>query len=138
LTFKGPSENSNGVLSRTELETTVGDLETAQHIFEALGYSQILTYEKYRTIYEILGCHIMLDELPFGDFVEIEASDGGSIRNLVAQMSLDIKNAVNRGYASLFEIYNSKYGFTSGDLTFDSFHEKKPSPEELNVRAADN
>ena len=41
LTYKGPSNMVDGVFSRTELETTIGDLETAQRILEALGYVQI-------------------------------------------------------------------------------------------------
>lgn len=137
LTYKGPSAIIDGVFSRTELETTMGDLETAQRVLEALGYVQILIYEKYRAVYEINGCHIMLDELPYGDFVEIEGSDASSIRKMVLQMGLDFESAVNAGYARIFENYNSKYGLSPSDLTFDALRGKKPSPEELNVRAAD-
>ena len=137
LTYKGPSNIIDGVFSRTELETTIGDLETAQRVLEALGYVQILIYEKYRATYEINGCHIMLDELPYGNFVEIEGSDVSSIRKMALHIGLDIESAVGAGYARIFENYNSKYGFPPSDLTFDALRGKKPSPEELNVRAAD-
>lgn len=137
LTYKGPSSIIDGIFSRTELETTIGDLETAQHILEALGYVQILVYEKYRTVYDLNGCHIMLDELPYGNFVEIEGSDASSIRNMAVQIGLDFESAVSAGYSRIFENHNSKYGFPHRDLTFNSFGAKKPSPEELNVRAAD-
>ena len=137
LTYKGPSKIVDGVFSRTELETTMGDLETAQHVLEALGYVQILIYEKYRAIYELNGCHIMLDELPYGDFVEIEGPDASSIRKMALHIGLDFESAVGAGYARIFENYNSKHDLPHSDLTFDAFREKKPSPEELNVRAAD-
>jgi len=137
LTFKGSSDIIDGVFSRIELETTIGDLETARRILEALGYVQILTYEKYRAIYNINNCHIMLDELPYGDFVEIEGSDASSIRKMALDIGLDFESAVGAGYARLFENYNSKYGFPPSDLTFDALRGKKPSPEELDVRAAD-
>ena len=137
LTYKGPSDIIDGVFSRKELETTIGDLETAQRIFKALGYVQILIYEKYRAVYEINDCHIMLDELPYGDFVEIEGSDVSSIRKMALQIELEFESAVGAGYARIFENYNSKYGFPPSDLTFDALRGKKPSPEELNVRPAD-
>ncbi|RJP53839.1 MAG: class IV adenylate cyclase [Anaerolineaceae bacterium] len=137
LTYKGPSSLIDGVFSRTELETTIGDLETAQGILKALGYVQILIYEKYRAIYEINEYRIMLDELPYGSFVEIEGSDAANIRKMALHMGLDFESAVGAGYARIFENYKLKYGFPSNDLTFDAFHGKKPSPEELNMRAAD-
>ncbi|MBK9208580.1 MAG: class IV adenylate cyclase [Anaerolineales bacterium] len=34
LTYKGPSEIVDGVFSRTELETTVGDFETTQRLLK--------------------------------------------------------------------------------------------------------
>ncbi|MHB8777954.1 MAG: class IV adenylate cyclase [Anaerolineales bacterium] len=137
LTYKGPSSMIDGVSSRTELETTIGDLETAQGILKALGYVQILIYEKYRAIYEINECRIMLDELPYGDFVEIEGSDAASIRKMALNIGLDIESAIDAGYARIFENYNSRYGFPSSNLTFDAFRGKKPPPAELDVRAAD-
>ena len=137
LTFKGQSDLRDGIFSRTELETTIGDFETAQRIFEALGYVRILTYEKYRTIFEIDDCHIMLDELPYGDFVEIEGSEVAGIRKMALALNLNFDFAVGAGYARIFENYNSKYGFPHRDLTFEVLHEKKPTPEELNIRAAD-
>jgi len=137
LTYKGPSDIIDGVFSRTELETTMGDLETVQRILKALGYVQILIYEKYRAIYEINGCHIMLDELPYGDFVEIESTDASTIRKMTLIMGLKFETAVGAGYSRIFENYNSRYGFPSTDLTFDALRGKKPSSEELDVRAAD-
>jgi hypothetical protein len=79
----------------------------------------------------------MLDELPYGDFVEIEGSDASSIRKVALQVGLDFESAVGAGYVKIFENYNSKYGLPHSDLTFDALRGKKPSPEELNVRAAD-
>ncbi len=137
MTYKGPSDIIDGVFSRTELETTIGDLETARRIFKALGYVQILTYEKFRAVYELNGCHIMLDELPYGDFVEIESSNASTIRKMTLILGLKFEAAVDAGYSRIFENYNSKYGFPSTDLTFEALHEKKPSPEELDVRVAD-
>ncbi|MCI0609473.1 MAG: class IV adenylate cyclase, partial [Anaerolineae bacterium] len=82
LTYKDPSQNEKGVLSRREIEFTVEDFDKAKQFLEALGYQPIFYYEKYRTTYTLesdsllsetheqarglQSCHIMLDELPYG------------------------------------------------------------------------
>ncbi len=137
LTFKGPSTLVNGIFSRQELEFSVGDFETAKKFLEALGYVQILTYEKYRAIYDLYHCHIMLDELPYGDFVEIEGADTSRIREVALLTDLNFDYAVGAGYSRIFEEYNVRNGFPQRDLTFDVLAGKKPSPEDLNLRAAD-
>src|SRR5688500_3338172 len=48
FTYKSPSTNQQGVLSRTEIEFTVGDFEKAKEFLEALGYQKLIAYEKYR------------------------------------------------------------------------------------------
>ncbi len=137
MTYKGPSDLVDGVFSRVELETEIGDFQTACKILDALGYVKILTYEKFRAVYEINGFHIMLDELPYGDFVEIEGASGAGIREMSAQIGLNIEAAVGAGYARIFENYNIRQGHASSDLTFDALRGKIPSPEDLNLRAAD-
>ncbi|MCE9647428.1 MAG: class IV adenylate cyclase [Chloroflexi bacterium] len=137
LTYKGPSALQDGIFSREELEFTVGDFDTAQKFLEALGYVRIFIYEKKRAIYDLQDCHIMLDELPFGEFVEIEGPDTAAIRLLAAQLNLNMEYAVGAGYARIFENYNMKYGLAQGDLTFEALSGKKPTAGQLNIRPAD-
>jgi adenylate cyclase class 2 len=83
LTFKGPSEeNEGGILSRREIEFVVEDFESARQFLEALGFEAVVFYEKFRTTYEINDIHIMLDELPYGEFVEIEGENVEAIHNI--------------------------------------------------------
>ena len=77
LTYKSAGNNDHGVLSREEIEFVVEDFEKAQRFLEALGYQKLFYYEKYRTTYELSETLVMLDELPYGTFVEIEGSLGG-------------------------------------------------------------
>src|SRR3990172_1232689 len=72
LTYKGPGEDTGGVRARRELEFTVSDFEAARALLEALGYQVSLMYEKYRTTYDLDGVYVTLDEMPYGDFAEIE------------------------------------------------------------------
>jgi adenylate cyclase class 2 len=137
LTYKGPSADLDGARSRVELEFTVGDAETARKFLEALGYEQIAVYEKYRAVYELDDCHIMLDELPYGNFVEIEAEDTVAIRKLAGSLGLNFEAAVADSYLGLFEKYCQKRGWSQSTLTFDTLRGVVFNPEELNLRAAD-
>src|SRR5687767_10568642 len=119
ITYKGPSTNEQGVLSRTEIEFTVSDFEKAKEFMEALGYQKLLYYDKYRTTYSLdstslrvdfqqqavglESCLIMLDELPYGNFVEIEGENIEMIRAIANQLDLNWDTAIGTGYTALFE-----------------------------------
>ena len=137
LTYKGTTEESDGVSSRTELETTVGDIQTARRIIKALGYVQIMVYEKYRATYDFDHCHIMLDELPYGDFVEIEGANAASIRSVASQIGLNFNSAAGASYSRIYENYNVRHGHPPRDLTFEVFGPQKPTAQELGMRPAD-
>jgi adenylate cyclase class 2 len=137
LTYKGSSRAEGGVLSRTELEITVSDMETARSILEALGYVQIAVYEKYRRVYELGACHIMLDELPMGDFVEIEGPDGSTVRNVAQRLGLEIEHAAKGSYLGIFEHYCAGRDLDPALLTFDALKGIDAAPGELGVRPAD-
>src|SRR5512133_3324616 len=87
LTYKGAGQNKNGVLDRQEIEFVVGDFEKARQFLEALGYQQTMVYEKYRITYELDNTSIMLDVLPYGDFVEIEGETLDQIQAVAAKLN---------------------------------------------------
>jgi len=58
-----------------ELETAVADPAALAAILAGLGYEPALRYEKIREQWEVLGCEVCLDTLPFGDFLEIEGGE---------------------------------------------------------------
>lgn len=137
LTYKGAGTKEQGVINRTEIEFVVEDFEKAKLFLEALGYQKLIRYEKYRTTYELEKCHIMLDELPYGNFSEIEGADITTIHNIVHQLNLDLQTAISTGYTNLFENVRQALGLTFTDLTFANFAETKILPEHLRVQAAD-
>lgn len=136
MTYKGPGEKSEGILSRTEIEFVVGDFEKAKQFLESLGYKPVILYEKYRTIYELDNAHIMLDELPYGDFMEIEGDDSTSIRAMAEKLRIKWE-PVAMSYLGLFERVCEPRKLDPSRLTFAAFSESKPSREELGVFAAD-
>jgi adenylate cyclase class 2 len=136
MTYKGPSEKNEGVLSRAEIEFIVEDFEKAKQFLESLGYKLVIFYEKYRTTYELDNVHIMLDELPYGNFVEIEGQDNVSIHVIAGKLCIKWE-PVTTSYHGLFERVYKARKLDPSQLTFAAFQESKPSPKELGVVAAD-
>jgi len=137
ITFKGAALYTEGVRSRPEFETTLGDFETGRKILEALGYVLIATYEKYRSTYELGDLHIMLDELPYGNFVEIEGPDIETLQSAASQLELDFSTAVPISYLFLFTDLCQGRELDPTQLTFSALERLKISADDLNVRAAD-
>jgi adenylate cyclase class 2 len=137
MTYKGPSEVKDGVSARTEIEFTVGDFEEAQALLEALGYQVSMIYEKYRTVYRLSGALVTLDEMPFGDFAEIEGTDGATIQSVCNQLGLIWELRTLKSYAVLFEIVKKNLEQSFRDLTFENFAEIKVRPSHLEIAPAD-
>ncbi len=127
---------------------------------EALGYQSIFYYEKYRTTYTlesasllatfqqhtlrgtraigIQNIHIMLDELPYGNFVEIEGETPESIRAVADLLNLKFDNATPTSYHMLFVQLCEKHPkLDPKTLSFAALEGLNISVEELGVRAGD-
>jgi len=74
LTFKKTIQNDFNIKQRTEHETEVADAAEIEKIIENLGFAPRLVYEKRRKTWHFRSVEIVLDELPFGSFMEIEGS----------------------------------------------------------------
>ena len=155
LTYKDPSQNEQGVLSRREIEFTVEDFDKAKDFLEALGYRPIFYYEKYRTTYmleytrklvgfrqqavELQSCHIMLDELPYGNFVEIEGESVEQIQEVSNQLNLNWDKVIAKSYNALFErLCIARSQLDRAQLTFATLNGLDIKVEELSVQAADS
>ena len=137
LTYKGPGEVRNGILDRQEIEFVVGDHEKTRHFLEALGYRKSAYYEKYRATYELDQTMIMLDELPYGRFVEVEGESVDQIQVVAASLGLDWSAAIQSSYTALFETLRKTLQLTFQDISFENFQGLKITSSDLHVRAAD-
>lgn len=161
LTYKSASINDQGVLSRTEIEFIVQDFEKAKQFLQALGYQSIFYYEKYRRTYALQStsspvdvrrqvpprrhgdvdrpqnCLIMLDELPYGNFVEIEGETVESIRQVSDALNLDWDTTIATSYYALFRRARKALDLSFQDLTFENFAGIHITPAHLDVRPAD-
>lgn len=137
LTFKGPSSIFHGVSSRPEYEFSVSDFDAARKFVEALGYQVVAIYEKHRTVYELDPVKIMIDEMPYGKFIEIEGPDPEAIQTCASLLNLAWDTGISESYMEIFERIKHSQGFGFRDLTFDNFKEIEIQFSELGVMAAD-
>jgi adenylate cyclase class 2 len=74
LTYKQRIENAADIKQQIEYETVVEKAEEMEMIVESLGFEKALVYEKRRQTWEFRAVEVVLDELPFGQYMEIEGS----------------------------------------------------------------
>ena len=137
LTYKGPMQPRQEVSIRTEIEFTVSDFTAARHFLEALGYQVAVTYEKYRATYTLDEVEIVLDEMPFGSFMEIEGPDPMTIQTIAGKLGLNWEARCRDSYMGLFQRLQVNRKLAFRDLTFSNFSQVKVKPEEMGVMAAD-
>lgn len=138
LTYKGPGSNAvDGIRAREEWEVIVSDFATTQKILESLGYDIQFIYVKYRTTYTLENSHVMLDEMPFGLFVEIEGEKQPDVLTLAEHLNLDKDGAIPDSYQVLFERVKDALGLSFRDLTFDNFTGIDVPDSALGVKCSD-
>jgi len=137
VTYKGMGSVKGGARLRQELEFTVSDFETARKLFEALGYQVYTMYEKFRTTYQLKDVEVVLDELPIGDFLEIEGPDSRSIREASSRLELYWDRRILESYTVLFERLRQEMGFTFRDLSFTNFEGITVNPSKMGIIIGD-
>ncbi len=136
LTYKGAARPGQQVAMRQEIEFEVSSYKAARAFLEELGYRVIVIYEKYRASYEVNHFDVAVDELPFGNFAEIEGPDAAAIRSLAEALGLDWDARSAESYLGLFGRLQQN-GLQARNLTFEEFKGVKVAPEQLGLRPAD-
>ncbi|PIE80690.1 MAG: class IV adenylate cyclase [Chloroflexi bacterium] len=128
VTFKGEvtAEVVSEAKVREELEVSVNNFETTAKIFERLGFAPVQIYEKYRETFMLNDVEIVLDEMPFGDFVELEGEES-AIKTMSAALALDWSRRINDSYLGLMADLKQFHQLDFDDLTFANFAGRKIS-----------
>ena len=121
---------------RQELEVEVSDFETTRHLLEALGYEVAVMYEKYRTMYKLDVVDVVLDEMPYGTFIEIEGPDAASIQVAAAVMGLNWNARCGESYLAIFYHFCNRRGLKIANLSSQEFAGLTVSAEDLGVSPA--
>lgn len=77
LTYKERLAVNSDAKHQREEETKIGNPAAMQSILEAVGFAARVVYEKRRHTWQLGDTEIVIDELPFGLFLEIEGSEDG-------------------------------------------------------------
>lgn len=119
LTYKEKVPNEQGEKHKIEFETSVSDVDAMENIIERLGYRLTAVYEKRRKYWRLNDVEVVLDELPFGLYMEIE----GTIEAIEkAEKKLGLKEIERepRGYPRL----TVKYGTMIDGVAVARFERK--------------
>lgn len=124
ITWKGVPANAALLQSeakiREEIEIVVSDFDSADLIIKRLGFAPQQSYEKYRETLQLGTVEMVLDQMPYGDFIELEGPEP-DIKALAAQLNLDWSKRITTNYLSLLTLFNEQFGVSINDLTFDKF-----------------
>lgn len=136
MTYKGAAQPGEEVSARQEIEFQVSDFTAAQHLLEALGYQVAVIYEKYRTTYQLNDLTIVLDEMPFGLFIEIEGPDADTIHRAAETMGLNWEARSVASYLALFNTLKNSKNVKAQHLTFEELAGVQVFPEDLGLQYA--
>lgn len=130
LTVKSPaSECGSQFKKMRELEVEVSDFGTMNSILEALGFHCEQIYEKWREILVLEKTLFCMDNMPFGNFLEIEGQED-DIKRYVLLLGLQWKSRILLNYLEIFDLIRTDMNLNFRDVTFDNF-------KNIEVRFAD-
>lgn len=111
------SEDNADFKEREEIETKVEDLAKMRKIINYLGFTKEFIFEKYRSNWKYKGAEISVDELPFGNYLEIESTPE-LINEIAKDLELDNKYRKALTYWDLFEKYKKANNLTGDNIVF--------------------
>jgi adenylate cyclase class 2 len=115
---------------REELEIDVSDFETAALILERIGFEERQRYEKYRETFVLGEVEIVIDELPYGLFVELEGAEE-AIRETADLLGFDWSQRILESYLFVFTRMKAEFALPFDNLTFDNFADVTVSATDL-------
>jgi adenylate cyclase, class 2 len=109
LTYKESLPSRSGIKHRREHETQIDNPDAMEAILEALGLVPALVYEKRRESWRLGETEIVIDELPFGLFMEIEGAED-DIRQVESRLAIKGLRTESATYPQLALKHGSDYG----------------------------
>lgn len=111
LTFKERFPSSSAIKHQREEETEVADADAMNAILELLGFTPALVYEKRRQTWHFRNTEVVIDELSFGLFMEIEGEEE-EIKAAERELGIDGFPTEHSTYPQLAE----KHGRRTGEM----------------------
>lgn len=123
LTFKGPPPARTAPSEakvHEEIELAVDDYEAMATILQRLGYAPVQVYEKHRETFKWGDVEIVLDQLPFGEFIELEGPEP-AIKEAAAHFGLDWSKRIVINYLTMMAMLKELFDLPFEDVTFENF-----------------
>lgn len=118
VTMKGPLQHGQ-FKTREEIEFTASDPQAVRRIFENLGYHLTLSFQKRRESWELGGCEVELDELPYlGAYVEIEGPGETIVDAVRHSLGLENLPLITTGYISMLARYLEQHQIQDRQIGF--------------------
>lgn len=117
LTFKEPIATDVGAKVRRETESKIGDYNAMTAIVAGLGMIPIWRYQKQRTTYRLGGLHALVDELPIGNFLELEGPKN-EIDRWAGALGFSPADYVLDTYRDLHDAWRRAQGRPEGPMIF--------------------
>ena len=109
LTFKRrmKPDGTSTIDSTKEIETTVGDFDTAVEIFAEAGWKYMTLQESRRETWLLDGAEVVIDEWPWiQPYIEIEAESEVIVRSVATKLGRDWNDAI---FGSVDVIYQRDF-----------------------------
>jgi adenylate cyclase class 2 len=132
LTFKGPSayDRLSEAKVREEIEVQVDDFERMAIILKRLGYEPKQEYEKYRETFRLGDLEIVLDEMPYGNFMELEGNEA-DIKSAAIAFDLDWQDRILSNYLAMMGVLAEFHDLPFRDVTFANFKDSEISIKDV-------
>ena len=108
LTYKQRFASNSDIKHHREDETPVVDPDAMEAILEALGFVPWLVYEKRRETWTLHKTEIVVDELPFGLYMEIEGTEK-DIHDIESKLAIKRLRPEPATYPQLTRKHGKKY-----------------------------
>lgn len=116
ITFKRKID-SDDFKEREEIEFEISDPEKMNYILKNLGFSKILIMEKNREKWNYKNTEVVLDELPMGNYIEIEG-EKESIFEVVKDFQLNIDDKITGTYWDIWREFANKNKIDNENIIF--------------------
>jgi adenylate cyclase, class 2 len=109
LTYKERFPSDSDIKHQQEDETRVENPDAMESILDAMGFVPALVYEKRRETWRLGKAEIVVDELPFGLFMEIEGTES-EIRRIETDLAIKRLKSETSTYPQLTRKHGTDFG----------------------------
>jgi adenylate cyclase class 2 len=119
LTYKGPRQKSE-LKHREEIQTAISDPAATRNMLKALGFVEVIHFEKWRETWRLNDSLVELDELPhLGCYVEIEGPSVDKINQTRQAVGLSENPHIIESYIALLVEHCRENHLSVSGITFE-------------------